>query len=247
MIKGHTQNNIKKLMIIINFLMTYIICNNKLKITISRKELPIVNTKAINKMKSRSKAIFWIMRFLTWGIGILLLVSIGLITWASFLPQDMFEATKGISHWSLSIAISEQGSFSVTVPFTILQGLNTDMFQAKAAFLTFTLVSILTFLLVFLYGVIQVKNILWSITEAYTPFTSQNAIRLRNLAFIIIGYSLLGNLIVNMAMVIFVTNIFIINLVNISISGLIIGSLLLIISQIFRYGAYLQKEYDTTL
>src|SRR5699024_4333277 len=137
--------------------------------------------------------------------------------------------------------------FFVTVPFSILQPLSTDMFQAKAAFLTFILFSIFIFILVLLYGVKHVKNILLSITEDHTPFLNHNVTRLRNLAYVIISYALVRYFIVNLAIILFVTHIFRINLMNVSLSGLMVGFLLSIGSQIFRYGAYLQEEYDTTL
>lgn len=206
-----------------------------------------MNIEAIKKIRSRSKNTLKLMNFISWGAIILLVVSIGLLIWASFLPQEAFHAEKGVANWSLNFAISEQGSANTIVPFSVLQPLSTDMFQAKSAFITFYLFSILTFILALLYGVKLVKSILLSISDNHTPFTNQNAIRFRNLALVIIGYSLLGDIIVNIAIVLFVTHIFNINLMNISLSGLIIGSLLLIVSQIFRYGAYLQEEFDTTL
>lgn len=102
-------------------------------------------------------------------------------------------------------------------------------------------------MVVFLYGLKQIKNVLQSITYSYTPFTIKNAKSLKKLSFIIIGYALLGDLIVNLLITLFVTDIFSVDISIFNILGLIIGVLLLIISQIFLHGAYLQEEVDTTL
>lgn len=205
-----------------------------------------MKTDVLNQIKNRVKKIMIIINLIMGGTIVFVVASIGLIIWASFLPQESFQAVKGVAHWLLSVSISDRFSFSTIVPFSILQPLSTDMFHAKTAFITFHLFRVIIFIPVFLYGLMQIKNILRSITDAHTPFTVQNAMRIRNLSYVVIGYSLLGNLIISLSNVIFVTKIFSIS-PSISITGFIIGSLLLIVSHIFRYGAYLQEEFDTKL
>lgn len=201
----------------------------------------------IDRIKNSSRNLLKVIKFVNMSLVFILLALLGGLIWASFLPQEAFHAERGGADWLLSLDISGKASFFASVSFNILQPLDPSMFQAKTAYITFFSTSIFIFFLVLLYGIKQVEKILLSITEHHTPFTNQNAMRLRKLAFIIIGYYLLGDLIVNIAMICFVTHIFHINLMNIGLSGLIIGALLLIISQIFRYGAYLQEEFDTTL
>ncbi|WP_158702653.1 DUF2975 domain-containing protein [Paenibacillus faecalis] len=206
-----------------------------------------MNPDVLKQIKMRSNKIMTFMNLIIGGTIVFIVAAIGLLIWASFVPQESFQAEKGVAHWLLSVKISDHLSFSSIVPFSILQPLSTDRFQAKTAFITFLLSRMLIFMPVFLYGLKQIKNILLSITDTHTPFAVQNATRFRNLSYAVIGYSLLGNLILNLSIIIFVTNIFSIQLTNISLTGLMIGLLLMIVSHIFRYGAYLQEEYDSTL
>jgi len=185
-----------------------------------------------------------VLNIITWGAYILLLAAVVVIIWASFLPQEVFHAERGVAYWLIRIDEAAQRAY---IPFNILQAPSTDRIQAKSAFIIFTLFNSLIFMVVFLYGLKQIKNILQSITYSYTPFTIQNANRLKKLSFIIIGYALLGDLIINLLITLFVTDIFSVDISIFNILGLIIGALLFIISQIFLHGAYLQEEFDTTL
>lgn len=206
-----------------------------------------MNTEAILQIKRRSRKILTFVNLLIWGACILTLIGIGLLVWASFLPKESFTAEQGIALWSLSVDQNSGGGFFLTVPFRILQPLSPNMFEAKTAFIVYLSSWMITFVSVLLYGMKQVRTILGSIVNSHTPFMRENANSFKKLAVAVIGYSLLGDLILNLAMVLFVTGIFNITLSNISISGLVIGLLLLIVSQIFSYGAYLQEEVDTTL
>lgn len=185
-----------------------------------------------------------VLNAITVGACIILIALLIVIIWASFLPQDIFHADRGVAHWLIRIDESAQ---SALIPFEILQPISTERFQAKSAFIFYTLFKTLIFMVVFLYGLKQIKNILQSIAFSYTPFTIQNAKWLKRISFIIIGYALFGDLIVNLLITLFVTGIFSIAISIFNILGLIIGVLLLIISQVFLYGAYLQEEFDTTL
>lgn len=207
----------------------------------------MMNSEEINKMKKRSTTMLKILNIVTWGAGIFLFALIILLIWSVFLPQEAFHAEKGVDQWEFGVSPFANISFNSLVSFTILQGLSTDMFEAKTAYIIFTLFNTVTSMVVFLYGITQVKNMLLSVIDSHTPFMSENAVRLRNLSFVMIGYGLLGGLLVNVAIILFVTHIFSMNPLNINFSGLIIGVLLLILSQIFKYGAYLQEEVDTTL
>lgn len=198
-------------------------------------------------MKNRAKNTSVILNVVYWVLIVLLLAILCLLIWAGFLSADKFHAEKGWDNWVLNIALTDGSSFFIAIPFKLLQPNGQNVIQAKAAFISVLLFSVLPFILVMLYGIKQVNNILLSITYNHTPFIIKNARRIRNLAFLIMGYSLFGHLLVNIAMIFTVTHIFSINITNISLSGFIIGFLILIISQIFQYGTYLQEEYDTTL
>lgn len=204
-------------------------------------------TDRLNELRSNSKKMILIFKILKWGAILLSLSSIFLLIWATFLPQQDFYAEKGVAHWSLSVSLFEGSAFSAIIPFSILQPLSLDMFQAKTAFITYFLFRILISFPAFLYGVIQMEKIMLSILNIHTPFSTEIARRLRKISYVIITYALIGNLVINITIAIFVTHIFHINPLNISISGVIVGILILIISHIFFYGTYLQEEFDTTL
>jgi hypothetical protein len=80
-----------------------------------------------------------------------------------------------------------------------------------------------------------------------SPFILANAARLRRLGIAVILYSLLAKLVLNILICLVVTHIFSINLGGISLIGIIIGILVLFVSEIFRYGALLQEEHDLTI
>src|SRR5690554_5384170 len=122
----------------------------------------MMNTEDIKKMKKRSTTMLKILNVITWGAGILLFVLIVLLIWAIFLPQEAFHAEKGIFQWELGVSPFGNISFNSLVSFTILQGLSTDMFEAKTAYIIFTLFNTVTALVVFLFGITQVKNMLLS-------------------------------------------------------------------------------------
>lgn len=95
----------------------------------------------------------------------------------------------------------------------------------------------------------QLKIILKNVVNE-KPFAEKNAKSIRNIGYVVIASSIL----MPVAKA-FVFNKFIhaFNLSNVNViysintEVLIIGILLLIVSAIFNYGAYLQQEYDTTL
>jgi len=75
----------------------------------------------------------------------------------------------------------------------------------------------------------------------------KNVKRLKKLAYTIIIYSVVVDLLSSLLCSIFVTKIYNLDLSNIHLSGVLIGWLIIIISDIFKYGVFLQKEFDTTL
>ncbi|MDL4842089.1 DUF2975 domain-containing protein [Aquibacillus rhizosphaerae] len=214
-----------------------------------------MNTTNIANSKKLSLKIITVLNVIIWFNILYFIASIVLLVWASFLPEQAFFAEKGVGHWSLGVNtkgnVSTNGniSFSSLVPFAILQPSFPSMFEleAKAAYITYFSTHTLTSMPAFLYGAIQIKKILTSITDDDTPFSHKNVQRFKHLAYVVIGYALFSKVIISIAIGIFVTNIFSITLTTISLSGIVGGFLLLIVAQIFQYGAYLQNEHDTTL
>jgi hypothetical protein len=95
----------------------------------------------------------------------------------------------------------------------------------------------------------QVRDILKTVSTD-TPFDRKNSTRLLNIGAILIGYSILFN-ILNSVILMNLIDAFKIYDINVKSSFdifmLLTGLLMLILAGVFKYGAYLQNEYDTTL
>ncbi len=182
------------------------------------------------------------------GVNIFLFIGfIAIITWASFMPEQSFSVEKGIGHWSLSFDFSNSASFSALVPFSILQPISETIFSAKTAFLTFYISLGFIYFPLFIYGLLIVQEIVISTIKEESPFNNINAQRIKKIAYLLIGYSLFSDLLINFFMYVFVTNIFLLNISNVSFNGFVIGAVMLLIAHIFRYGSFLQQEHDETI
>ncbi|MEO2257601.1 DUF2975 domain-containing protein [Paenibacillus amylolyticus] len=180
------------------------------------------------------------------GIG-LLFTLVCFKLWIGLKPQELFSAEKGIAHWFFSVHLSDTLTNSVMVPFTYFQPINPDVFDAKTAYLVVSLTNTTLIFITYIYSIGQIRNIIGSILSGSSPFNQANATRLKKLGIVVILYSLLAKLVLNILICLFVTRIFSINLGGISLIGIIIGILVLFVSEIFKYGVLLQEEHDSTL
>ncbi|MGV2881436.1 DUF2975 domain-containing protein [Paenibacillus taichungensis] len=180
------------------------------------------------------------------GIG-LLIALVCFKLWIGLKPQELFSVEKGIAHWFFSVPLSDTLTNSVMVPFTYFQPINPDMFDAKTAYLVVSLTNTTLIFITYIYSIGQIRNIIGSILSGSSPFNQANATRLKKLGIVVILYSLLAKLVLNILICLFVTRIFSINLGGISVIGIIIGILVLFVSEIFKYGVLLQEEHDSTL
>lgn len=163
-----------------------------------------------------------------------------------FASPDRFNAVKGNLDWTINYSLTNGSDFFITIPFKLVQPINSNMFSAKyAAITSFVIIFLRTSLI--LYGINQVANILKSTTNDITPFIMDNVQRLKKLAYSIITYSVAIDFISNLIYSVFVTKIFLINLSNIHLNGVLIGGLIFVMADIFKYGVFLQREFDTTL
>lgn len=179
-------------------------------------------------------------------ILIILVVAIFIaIVFVFVASPERFNAVKGSLDWNVTYKLTNDSSFFINIPFKIIQPID-SMFSAKYVALTglFTIFINLSFVL---YGIKQVANILKSTANDITPFIMKNVKRLKKLAYTIIIYSVVVDLLSSLLCSIFVTKIYNLDLSNINLSGVLIGWFILIISDIFKYGVFLQKEFDTTL
>ena len=163
-----------------------------------------------------------------------------------FASSERFNAVKGNLDWSMNYKLTNGSSFFINIPFKIMQPLNASMFIAKNAAIT-SLFALLINTSLMLYGLKQIANILNSTANDITPFIMDNVKSLKKLAYTIILYSAAVDLLSSLLFTLFVTNIVSLNLATIHLSGVLVGGLILVIADIFKYGVFLQQEFDTTL
>jgi hypothetical protein len=176
-------------------------------------------------------------------IFIVVLIAAGFSTIAS---PERFTAIKGNLNWHVSYNLSNGSSFFIDIPYKIMHPIDTPVFSAKHAAIS-SLLSILIKVFIALFGLYQVVNILRSTSNDLTPFIMDNVKRLRKLAHSIIVYSVVADILSSILFSTLVTRVFMLDLSNIHLSGVLVGGLILVIADIFKYGVYLQNEFDTTL
>ena len=174
-------------------------------------------------------------------IGVLIAVVFSIIA-----SPERFTAVKGNLNWRVSYSLSNSSSFFIDIPFKIMQSIDTPTFSAKYAIIS-SLLSILIKVSITLFGLYQVVNILKSTLNDLTPFIMDNVKRLKKLAYSIIVYSVVADILSSILFSTLVTRVYMLNLSNIHLSGVLVGGLILVIADIFKYGVYLQNEFDTTL
>ncbi|AGA69928.1 Protein of unknown function (DUF2975) [Desulfitobacterium dichloroeliminans LMG P-21439] len=164
----------------------------------------------------------------------------------AFTSPDRFTAVKDNIEWTISFTFGDGAQFFTTIPYKIIQAIDSSRFSAKYAMLAYMGSFFVSFALI-LYGIKQLITISKSAYSDETPFNVKNSKCLNRLAYSIIIYSATSKLIATLLCAIFATKIFAFDLSSVHFEGIIIGVIVLLISDIFRYGVYLQEEFDTTL
>jgi hypothetical protein len=205
------------------------------------------NQNNIARIKHRTKGIHSLTRIVFIG-GIVLLFTILIVAvLLLFASPENFSTVKGNRHWYIYYKVSDTYSSFVGIPFKIIQPMGSNKFSAKSALITFLISTALFAVPIILYGIKQITEILYSIAYTKTPFIFDNVNRLNRLAYSVIISSIVPGILISISCWIFVTNVFLINFSSISIKGIITGGLILVIADIFKYGIYLQDEFDSTL
>lgn len=204
-----------------------------------------MNQDSIRNIKGRASTMQKILKFIFF-IGVILsfAILIGSVV-MFFASPERFNAVKGNMDWSINYKLNNGPFFFINVPYKIIDHLN-SMWSAKYAAMT-SLFSMFISICLPLYGIKQVLNILKSTANDISPFIMDNVRSLKRLAYTIIIYSAALDLLRSLLCSIFVTKIYPIDLSNIHLSGVLIGGLIFVIADIFKYGVFLQKEFDTTL
>lgn len=198
-------------------------------------------------IKKRAGSIHRVIKVILFIGGLLLFASliIAVVLFFSASPER-FRAVKGNLDWLMTYELGNGSSFYIYIPFKIMQPLDSNMFNAKYAFLTYLISRTLTNSIM-LYGISQIASILNSTAKDITPFIMGNVKRLKRLAYSIMIYSVVVDILSSLLCSVFVTKMFYLDLSNIHLSGVLMGVLIFIIADIFEYGVFLQNESDTTL
>lgn len=169
-----------------------------------------------------------------------------MLIYSAMLPGERFTAEQGLSHWRFSAKITDTFSLVAQVPHSILQPLSPERFDAKAAYFVYLVSRLLFMAGAFLYGTVQIRSVVSDMAAGQSPFTLRNASRLRMTGYVTIGYFVLADLTAALLYWLLVTGIFSIG-VTVSLVGVGSGIGLLLLAEVFKYGAFLQEESDTTL
>lgn len=179
-------------------------------------------------------------------LGVILLIATLIVAIVMFFASpEKFNAVQGSLDWSIHYTLTNGSSFFIDIPFKIIRLSDSGRFSAKyAAIASLLSISISTSFI--LYGIKQVSNIFKSTANDITPFIMDNVRSLENIAYIIIIYSVTVNILTNFLFLVFVQKMYI-SFASFYLSGVLTGMLIFFMADIFKYGVFLQKEFDTTL
>lgn len=200
--------------------------------------------KNINNLNDLLK-VFYYATFLLCFIGTVTILA------TLLLPDTAITFERGIHEWFYSINLPIGiGSMAFTVqssiPSTILHLIPIEMINIKAAIIIDSFIGAILLIVLINIGLKKLTNLTKDILNKESPFQLKHIKSLRKFSFVIILYSTVGNTVVCVLFSIFVTG-----FMNITFdfmwSGIFIGILGYIFSDITEYGLFLQDEYDTTL
>lgn len=203
-----------------------------------------INYKNINNLYSLLKFFYYVTIFLAF-ISIIITIATPL------LPDANITFEKGIREWFYSIVLPTGiGSSSFTsshnISKNILHLVPIRMINIKAAIILDSLINLVFLILLVNIGLKKLVVLTKNILNNESPFQLKHIKSLRQFSLIIILYSTLKSTILGILF-----SIFVIDSINITLdfmwSGIFIGILGYIFSDITEYGLFLQDEYDTTL
>lgn len=192
-----------------------------------------------------------LLKFCYYATIILVIISL-IVTFATpLLPDEAITFKKGVREWFYSVDLPigiGSASFFIqrSIPHTILQFIPIEMINVTAAIIIDSIINLILLLLLINTGLKKLMNLTNDILNGKTPFQLRHIRSLRIFSFIIVLYSTLGNTLLCILFSIFVTGFISITL-DFMWSGVFIGIIGFIFSDITEYGLFLQDEYDSTL
>lgn len=138
--------------------------------------------KEIGRIRSRTNIIHKIVKFIFF-LGLMIFFA-GLVASILFffVSPEKFNAVKGNLNWSINYTLDNGSTFFTVIPFKIIQPLDSSLFSAKSAIITYLLSSLFGLSLI-LYGIKKIVKILESTARDITPFIMDNAKSLKKLAY----------------------------------------------------------------
>jgi hypothetical protein len=202
------------------------------------------NYKNINNLHSLLKFFYY---------ATILFAIMGLITTFAtpLLPDTAITFEKGVSGWFYSVNLPTgigSSSFTIhrSIPRTILHFLPIEMINVNFAIIFDSLLSGVFLLVLVNMGLKKLINLTSDILNGETPFQLKHVKSLRNFSLMILLYSTLINTVLCILFGVFVTDDMSITF-DFMWSGIFIGIIGYIFSDITEYGIFLQDEYDATL
>jgi hypothetical protein len=187
-------------------------------------------------------------------LAVIIVPVVLLLTGGDLSVKHLFDMITGIAKINGVNEVSDSGNFNISLDtvkgFSIMLP---NLSIPSNADLTKVFISIVTTLFIYCLSLAvlfkEIRDILKTVATN-TPFEETNSKRLLVIGSVLTVSSILFNFMTN---IIFVSFLKMLDIKNIDVSGgidmfmFLTGVFMLILSGVFKYGAYLQKEFDETL
>ncbi len=200
------------------------------------------NYRNINNLHSLIKFFYYASIVFT-GISFFATIAI------PFVPDSYISFEKGVREWVYSVDILDwyaHVGVNGNIPRNILHFRLIDMINIKAAIIMDLLVSSILEFIIVVIGLRKMLDLTTNILDGESPFQLKHIKSLRKLSYAILLYSTLGNTLLSILISVFTTSVFNVTIIF-AWSGVLIGIIGYIFSDITEYGLFLQDEYDATL
>lgn len=181
-----------------------------------------------------------IVNFLFWLLVFASVVSACAIVYVALLPAERLEGAAGAG----SLSFTEPKLFTFRVPLESLTGAALRTIILVIASMLMISCTSWSLILKQLLGILKT-------VERNRPFTEENARRISVIGWILVVGSVVFSIVKTVASEVAIRAIDVVPGVTVTfqwdVSLALAGFCLLILAGVFRYGAYLQQEYDTTV
>lgn len=204
-----------------------------------------------NREFGNIKNLHSLLEFCYYGTIILFIIGL-VVTFATpLLPDEAITFEKGVNEWFYSVNLPlgiGSAAFTIqrSIPKNLLQFIPIDMLNVTTAIIIDSIINIMLMILLVNIGFKKLLNLTNDILKGNSPFQLKYIKSFRIFSFLIILYSTLGNTLLCLLFSLFVTGFLSITF-DFTWSGVFIGIIGYIFSDITEYGLFLQDEFDSTL